>query len=332
MLAREDFGRREHRPLRARLHRHQQRHRRDQRLARSDIALQQPQHRRLLRQIALDLTDRPRLRTGGRVGQLEQVAQPSIPRQRAAAAFAGVRADERHRKLVGEHLVIGQPLAGLRIRGIGVDTLQRLAPAGPAPLSLQPGLDPFGQIGRARDRLRREGCEPARGQPFRQRIDRLALLERLAGLAEFGVNDLEFLPVAIEPPRHALHLARGEQLLRIARRAAEIDQPDMIARRIERIHPRRPASGARPVIARGQRDRDRAPDIRLVQRFARHAVDVARGQMERDIDDPREPEPVERLGQRGADALQRGDLGEQRIEDIGAHHGSSCQRKLASAS
>ncbi len=46
MLTREDFRWRQQGPLRPCLNRDEQRHQRHQRLARSDIALQQPQHRR----------------------------------------------------------------------------------------------------------------------------------------------------------------------------------------------------------------------------------------------------------------------------------------------
>ncbi|KAK0359444.1 hypothetical protein LTR94_031283, partial [Friedmanniomyces endolithicus] len=52
---------------------------------------------------------------------------------------------------------------------------------------------------------------------------------------------------------------------------------------------------------------------------ARHAVDPAGRQMEQQVDDPRNAQPVQRLGQRRADALERLYLGEQRIEDIGSH-------------
>ena len=41
--------------------------------------------------------------------------------------------------------------------------------------------------------------------------------------------------------------------------------------------------------------------------------------MKGDIDDALQPQPVERLGERRPDAFQRGDLGEQRIEDGGTH-------------
>ena len=60
MLAREDFGRREQRRLRARLDRVEHRQQRDQGLARPDIALEQAQHRRRLRHVAANFLDHPR--------------------------------------------------------------------------------------------------------------------------------------------------------------------------------------------------------------------------------------------------------------------------------
>ncbi len=85
MLPRQYLGRREQRALLARLHRHEQRIERDDRLARPDIALQQAQHRRILRQIVLDLRHAAPLCCGWRERQFERVAQPPIARHRMTA-------------------------------------------------------------------------------------------------------------------------------------------------------------------------------------------------------------------------------------------------------
>ena len=68
VLAREDLGRGHHHALPARLDRDQQRHERDQRLARADIALQQPVHPLRRGHVGGDLGDRaaPARRSGGR--------------------------------------------------------------------------------------------------------------------------------------------------------------------------------------------------------------------------------------------------------------------------
>ena len=48
-------------------------------------------------------------------------------------------------------------------------------------------------------------------------------------------------------------------------------------------------------------------------------LDHARRQMIDQVDDPRDVEPFQQLGELRADALQRLDLGKQRIEDVGPH-------------
>ncbi len=133
-----------------------------------------------------------------------------------------------------------------------------------------------------------------------------------------GVDDLEFLPVHVEPPRHAARLAQRQQLLHPAAIAAEIDEADIIALRIGRMDAHR-AAPALLVIDRRQRDHDRPPGIGHVELAALDPVDPARWQVERHVDHARNPQPVERFGERGADALQGGDLGKQWIEDLWAH-------------
>ena len=88
VLAGQDLRRREECGLRARLHRDQHRHRRDQRLARADIALKQAKHRLALLQVALDFPDRARLRAGRRIGQSHGVPKPTIADERATTARA----------------------------------------------------------------------------------------------------------------------------------------------------------------------------------------------------------------------------------------------------
>ena len=68
MLAGEDFGRGEHRRLRPRLDRFEHRQQGDQRLARPDVALEQAQHRPVLRHVAADFVDHaaPGRRSAGR--------------------------------------------------------------------------------------------------------------------------------------------------------------------------------------------------------------------------------------------------------------------------
>ena len=320
MLASEDFGRSQHRRLRPRLDRDQHRHRRHQRLARADVTLEQSQHRRVLREITLDLAHRPALRTGERVGQLEHIAQPPVTVQRPTAPLACIGPDQRHRQLVGEHLVITQPLPRLGVRRVGMDAGQRVPPVGPTALRLQPRLDPFGQVGRTLHRLHRQRPQPPRGDPLGQRIDRLALAKAFGVVAQIGVHDLQVLAVQVEATRHDFRLADGQQLLHPTRIAAEIDERDAVPGRVLRPHARRAARGGRDaVLLHGQRDGDHPPRIRHHQFVPRETVDMAGRQMKGDIDHARDAQAFERLGEAGPDAFQRRDLGEQRIEDIGTH-------------
>jgi hypothetical protein len=328
MLAREDFGRREQRALRARLDRDQQRHQRDQRLARADIALEQADHRRALREIALDLGDRPRLRAGRAVGQPQRIAQAPVAMQRLAAAAARRGAHQSEGELVGEEFVIGQPRARFRIGGIGMEPHQCLAPARPVVAREQARLDPFGQIGHALQRLRHQSLEPLERQPFGQRIDCLARGERLCllGRHHIGMHDLEPLIILFELARNGARLAQREKLLGVARIGAEEDQSDRIAGRIERDDARRRARRAADAIfGRRDGDGDDRAGIGGIERGHRLAIDPAGGEVEDEIDRALQPEPGQRLGERGADAFQGLHFGEQRIENIGAHRGMRCR-------
>jgi hypothetical protein len=69
MLAREDFGRRHQRGLSAGLDGARHRKQRHHRLARADIALQQPQHALRLGQVGVDFGQRLFLRARQRIGQ-----------------------------------------------------------------------------------------------------------------------------------------------------------------------------------------------------------------------------------------------------------------------
>ena len=103
MLAGEDLGRGEHRRLRAGLDRFEHRQQGDQRLARADIALEQAQHRPLLRHVPADVADDARLGTGELVGQLELRNDPAIALERHAALAPRNLAQQQQRQLVGEN-------------------------------------------------------------------------------------------------------------------------------------------------------------------------------------------------------------------------------------
>ena len=111
VLAGEDFGRRHHRRLPARFDHVRHRHQRDDGLARSDVALQQPQHALFGPEIGADVVDRLPLRVGQRKRQrgLEAARQSAFGAVRAAGNDAHARAHEQERELVGEQFVIGEP-------------------------------------------------------------------------------------------------------------------------------------------------------------------------------------------------------------------------------
>ena len=115
MLPGEDFGRRQQRRLCPGLHRDQHRFERDHRLAGTDIALQQPQHRRFLRHIAFYFRDRSGLRPGQRERQGELAPIAAVSPQRLALALAIVRTHQHQREAVGKEFIIGQPIARIPV-------------------------------------------------------------------------------------------------------------------------------------------------------------------------------------------------------------------------
>ena len=125
VLAGENLGRRHHRRLSASLDHLRHRHKRDDGLARSDVALQQPDHALFSSEIGADVVDRLALRAGQRKGQggFEAPRQSAFSQMRAAGNDPHARAHEEERQLVGQQLVIGEP--GRR-RARRIDVLRRL--------------------------------------------------------------------------------------------------------------------------------------------------------------------------------------------------------------
>ena len=208
--------------------------------------------------------------------------------------------------------------------------LERRAPRLPAAALDQARLDPFGQLRRTLDRLRGELAEALAGQPFRERINRFALGQfmRFIGRKQMvRVDDLELLAVAFELARDDAHLPQRQQLLRPAGIASEIDEADIVASRVGRVHAKgRAAAPALAIVDRLERYGDHLAHVRHVQPFDAAAVDEARRQMERDVHGARQPQPFERPGDPRPDAFQRGHLGEQRIEYLGPHARSLAAR------
>ena len=93
----------------------------------------------------------------------------------------------------------------------------------------------------------------------------------------------------------------------------------MVALYVDRVHIHGAARAALAVLYRCHNDGDRLARHCLVEAFDAMARDAARRQMEQDIDNARQPEAFERLGQRRSDAFENGNLSEQRVEQVGAH-------------
>ena len=88
-------------------------------------------------------------------------------------------AHQRQRKLVGEQLVIGEAaarrMAGVKRGFVGrrMRAVKCAVPVGPSLLLEEPGVEPFAEIGRTRQRLADRLGERFVGQALGQRIDRL---------------------------------------------------------------------------------------------------------------------------------------------------------------
>src|SRR5437867_12444838 len=90
-------------------------------------------------------------------------------------------------------------------------------------------FDPFGKLRSALERFPRQLAHPAVGEPFRQRIDRLADRWRqpLPRLGDLRMNDLPFIAILLELARDDARLALGKLPLRPPR-IVEIDEADRV--------------------------------------------------------------------------------------------------------
>src|SRR3546814_10470616 len=71
---------------------------RDERLARTDVALEHPQHRHVLRHIARDLAPDALLRTGQAEGQFQRIGQPAVTANPPPLAGAQPLPDQHQRR------------------------------------------------------------------------------------------------------------------------------------------------------------------------------------------------------------------------------------------
>ncbi len=145
----QNLGRRHQGGLLPGLDRTQHGQQRDHRLAGANIALEQPQHPPVRRQVRVDLLE------GARLGTSERVAKPlqclglkrATALQRAARTVPEASPDHGQRHLIGEQLVVGQPFTVLPIWGRRgrLHRPQGFDERGPLLPPQQSGVMPFGQ-------------------------------------------------------------------------------------------------------------------------------------------------------------------------------------------
>ena len=195
VLLGERLGRRHQRALPPGLDRAQERVERDDRLARADVALEQPLHRRRPGEVGVDLGDRLLLV----LGQLERerravAARSARPARGSAAATCSLALGRpaRERELEHEQLVEGEPLPPLlRLleRARLVDRDERVAPG--AAVRAAPSAVAGSGSGRSRDERRARprrapAASPPRsprspGRPARSRRSRSRRSGRTSG-------------------------------------------------------------------------------------------------------------------------------------------------------
>ncbi len=329
MLARQDLGRRHQRRLRSRLDRVEHGEERHHRLAAADIALQQPQHPQRRRHVAGDLGERLALPHGQREGQGADhfLVQRARRGERTARQALLVRAHQRDRELVGQQLVEGEALARRRQGQEIVGRLrrmrgqQRIAPRRPF-LAREPGrVLPFRQRLHTQQRgvdrlLHHLEAEPG-GQAI-DRLDRLELLRRVRVLDMVGVGDLdlvvEMLDLAAHHPRRA-DRQQPLEIVALGMEEHEMEKPGLVAA----AHAIGRARIARRLVRVDRHGEGGDGAGRCVGDLGREApVDQLDRQMPQQIDDLRAGQPLIELGQARADAVEAGDLGKERAEDVRA--------------
>ena len=120
MLLGERLGRRHQRPLATGLDRAQERVERDRRLSRADVALEQPLHRRVTGEIAVDLGDRVLLVLGQRERQHLPVARHELAGRGQRLPRRTLDARAQHGQLQREQLVESEP-APRELGLLGID-------------------------------------------------------------------------------------------------------------------------------------------------------------------------------------------------------------------
>ncbi|MNX27770.1 hypothetical protein D3C86_578630 [compost metagenome] len=328
MLAGQDFGRRHQGGLEAAGGRVGQGQGSDSGLARPHVALQQSAHLLAGGQVGADFLDGAGLGAGQGEGQGGQHPLRGLAcRDPCGRCDLTRAATARQGQLVGEQLVIGQPLTrgGLRRQvhfGRGrVQALQRRAPAGPATRRQPGGVLPLGQLWSSGQRALRQLPHHARGQALGRRIDGFGQgnLVRLVQRQDVvGVRDLHLVVEALDLARHQPPLAARGQALDMARRTREPDQVNE-AGVVGRPHLQRRADLVRrdQPVDQDVEDADLALDSGGGGRAA--ALDDPRRRQEQHIAHQRTRQLVHQRRASRPHALQGGDVRKQGKENLGPH-------------
>ena len=344
VLARQNFGRRHQRGLPAAFDHGRRREQGHHGLARSHIALQQPQHALGLGEIGDDVGDGAPLRGRERIGQRLDQLFPDMPGalRRPAGGPPQMRAHQRERQLTRQKLVVGKPRPGQSFRQ-QVDRLrrpvqdaQRLSEGREALACNPTGLLPFRQVRQARERGIGGFAHLVEAQPFGQRINRLdqrQLREIRLRDDAVGMHHLPHMVVECDRARYVAPLADRQQLLQVILARIEISQHEIagLIAGVNLIGHARPVRRRRPVAIHGDRDGDDGIGHHVAQLRPRSPVDRAGGQVKQEIDHPRRlfaaEQPAVELLQLRPDAGQRRDRSEQRIEQARPHSGHLAFRR-----
>ena len=211
-----------------------------------------------------------------------------------------------------------------------MDQGKAIPPPAPALALREARLDPLRKVGRAFQRLASKLPHSAVGKTFGQWIDRLSDRRRrpLPRFGDLWVDDLPLVPVSLELAGNDPLLAERKAAFRPSR-IVEINEADGVPFGVGREHSRRTPSGA--VVARlvGRQLQDHIAAKQGGAGAGRlDPFDRSGRQVIQHIDDAVEVEPLEEPGNLRSDPLEDLDLGEQGIEDFGAHFGLRPQPKV----
>src|SRR5580658_1793346 len=330
MLAGEEFGRRHQCRLGAGFDRRQHGEERHHRLAAADIALEQAEHPFGPCHIPQNLGQGQALAGGEMEGQgrLDWILEPAIAFDRAAGLAFGMGADESQGQLVGEEFVIGQTLArgpvGRQILG-SRRVVQRQhggVPAGPG-LALEQGrILPFRQGRDPCERRLHRLAHHGQRQPGGQAIDRLDRELGLAGGADvIGMAHLEHAVVGVELAADRAGRADRQgplQPIAAGPEEGQDDEPGLV----RAAHAIGQARGPRRLMLIDRDgEGDHLPGLGFGQLGREPAIDDPGRHMPDEIDDERPRRLLDELAQALAQAFERGDRGEEGVEDFRAQGG-----------